>query len=386
MGGRRCGAGTIVERLNREGIIGPRERRWAIGSVRRILQNERYRGKQIWGQQKWERKPGTSRKVARMVPREQWHVHERADLRIISDALWDRVQAVRTEIRRSVTPKRNLARGRDARFHSPHLFSGFMKCGVCGGAITSVSGGKGSPRFGCARSWRNGVSACPNRLTIRAKIAEPQLLAKLQRELLQPQTLSYVTRQVQDALSQALTAGPERAPLVRNRLNEERRKCQRLVSAIEGGADVVSVVEALREREAIIQRLEGELAQLEAQADDVSLDTIENLEVWVEQQLQDLHGLLQETPERVKTEFRRLHLHVCLHPVEASPRPYFRVEGQCHLIALAISFWTQADRFASAPVRRYREGSIQKRTLGWRFTADLPANGKTGRWRERGTR
>jgi Recombinase len=71
------GAGTIVERLNRERIIGPRERRWAIGSVGRILQNERYRGKQIWGQQKWERQPGTSRKVARMVPREQWHVHER---------------------------------------------------------------------------------------------------------------------------------------------------------------------------------------------------------------------------------------------------------------------------------------------------------------------
>jgi hypothetical protein len=230
------GVATIVERLNRKGGRGPRGRRWGFSVVRRMLENERYRGRQIWGQQRRERQPGTNHKVARLVPREQWHIHERPDLQIISDVLWERVQVVRSEVRQSVAPKRNLARGRDARFHSPHLFSGFMKCGCCGGAITTVSGGKGSPRFGCSRSWRNGVSACPNRLTIRVKVAEPQLLGKLQRELLEEETLSYVTKAVQAELARASEGGPERASQVRERLTDKRRKRQNLVTAIEGGA------------------------------------------------------------------------------------------------------------------------------------------------------
>jgi site-specific DNA recombinase len=355
------GVATIVERLNREGSRGPRGRRWGFSVVRRMLQNERYRGRHIWGQQKRERQPGTNHKVARLVPREQWHIHERPDLQIVSDAVWERVQAVRSEVRQSVAPKRNLARGRDARFHSPHLFSGFMKCGCCGGAITTVSGGKGSPRFGCSRSWRNGVSACPNRLTIRAKVAEPQLLAKLQRELLDRQTLSYVTRAVQTEIARASEGGPERASLVRDRLEDEKRKRQNLVTAIEGGADVASLLAALREREATIERLQGELAQLETQAENATLEPAEDLSEWVQEQLRDLHGLLKDAPERTKGEFRRLHLQVVLHPIEAEPRPYFRVEGQCDLSALAFSFWAQADRFAGAPVRRLRVSRARAR-------------------------
>jgi lysophospholipase L1-like esterase len=63
-------------------------------------------------------------------------------------------------------------RGRHAAPHSRHLFSGFMKCGRCGGAVVAVAGGHGSSRYGCQQSWRNGVEACANRLTVRAKIAD----------------------------------------------------------------------------------------------------------------------------------------------------------------------------------------------------------------------
>ena len=36
--------------------------------------------------------------------------------------------------------RRNLARGRSA-LYSPHLFVGFVRCGVCGGGITIVTSG-----------------------------------------------------------------------------------------------------------------------------------------------------------------------------------------------------------------------------------------------------
>jgi len=46
--------------------------------------------------------------------------------------------------------------------------------------------------------------------------------------------------------------------------------------------------------------------------------------------LQDLHALLKENPERAKAEFRRLNLHLRFIPVDyESDNPYYRVEGQC---------------------------------------------------------
>ena len=163
------GAASIVDRLNREGIPGTGGKRWNKTPVDRILRNERYLGRQIWGQRSVEREPSTGRKILRPRPRSEWKVIDRPELRIVSDDLWARTQATRQAIREAVAPKRNLARGRSGRHHSKHLFTGFAKCGLCGGAMSSVSGGKGSPRFGCRRSWQEGTSACPNRLTIPDK-------------------------------------------------------------------------------------------------------------------------------------------------------------------------------------------------------------------------
>ena len=68
-----------------------------------------------------------------------------------------------------------------------------MKCGTCGGAVATVTGGRGSPRYGCVRSWRDGIDRCANRLTVRAKVADADLLARLQAELLEPATMKYLT-------------------------------------------------------------------------------------------------------------------------------------------------------------------------------------------------
>ena len=118
------------------------------GTVRRILTNERYRGLQIYGQSEVHRVPGTKKEVSRKLPREQWQITERPDLRIISDELWDRTQAVRATRREASVGKGALVRGSDARLRSRHLLTGLARCAVCGGAITAVSGGKGSPRSG----------------------------------------------------------------------------------------------------------------------------------------------------------------------------------------------------------------------------------------------
>jgi site-specific DNA recombinase len=350
------GVGTysIIARLNAGSWPAPRgAARWTQTTIRRLLNNERYRGFHIYGQSVFDRVPGSKKAVSRRLPREQWQIIERPDLRIISDDLWQRAQAVRTA-RRQASPARGpFVHGSDARLRGRHLFTGLARCGICGGSITVVSGGKGSPRFGCRVSWREGMTCCPNRLTIMAKVAEPRILAQLQQELLDPATLAYITEEVKAALAAQLAADGGEAALLKQ-LADERRKRDNLVGAIEeGGENLPVLLTALKGREANIRRLENDLARLETGPPPVDL---EDLPAWAERQLQDVHALLKQNPERMKTEFRRLNLHLRFIPVGyESDDAYYRVEGQCDLSAFALSTWARTDASTGALLSRYRE-------------------------------
>ena len=204
MGRRWRGRGPIVDRLNREGIPGTGGKRWNKTPVDRILKNERYLGRQIWGQKSVEREPALVARSCAPTAREEWKVIDRPELRIVSDELWARTQATRKAIREAVAPKGNLARGQERQAPLQAPLHRLREVRLCGGAMSSVSGGKGSPRFGCRRSWQEGTSACPNRLTIRIKVTEPQILAKLQGELLQPKTVAYIAKAVEREVKKAL--------------------------------------------------------------------------------------------------------------------------------------------------------------------------------------
>jgi site-specific DNA recombinase len=348
------GLTSIVERLNAEGIPGTAGKRWTKSALARLLRNERYLGRQIWGQQSVEHEPGSGRRVMRNNPRSEWRVEERPDLRIIPDDLWERVQKTRAQVREAVAPKRNLARGKDARFHSKHLLTGFSKCHVCGGAMTSVSGGKGSPRLGCSRSWNEGRNSCPNRLTIRMKVAEPQILGKLRSELLKPAALAYISNAVEKEVQKALNAPQEEASGIQRQLDQERRKLQNLVAAIEGGSTAPSaLLKAMAERETTIKRLERELRK----EDNRPVRKLPDVPVWVHTQMQNLTELLKTDAPRVKSEFRRLSLQLSFNPIEAEPRPHYMVKGQCDLSALVFFYLRSRnggavlDRMLANPVR-----------------------------------
>ena len=79
---------AIADRLTPAGVPAPRGTHWTKNALSRILTNERYLGQQIWGQYASARRPGTNRRVQRQRPREDWHVADRPELRIVSDDLW----------------------------------------------------------------------------------------------------------------------------------------------------------------------------------------------------------------------------------------------------------------------------------------------------------
>jgi len=332
-----CGVPTIVRRLNRDGVAAPRgQKLWAPNAIRRMLRNERYRGLQIWGQRTWQRVPTTSRKVARAVPRADWRVKEQPHLRIVSEELWQRVQDRRAHVKQVFGIHQQtggtLVRGRSAVLHSPHLFGGLMTCGVCGGAITIVSGGKGSPRYGCTRARHIGPEACNNALTIRAKVADPVLLSGLRAALLEPETLRYVTDALGAALNRVLNERPRLQVEAQGRRDAAGRRLANLVRAVAEGGAMPTLLEAIAKHEAEMRAADDELASLvEPVADRMAV-----MPAWVRQQLSDLAGLLAEAPERTKTELLRLNVHITLEPASEGDRVFLRANGTGDLASLTL--------------------------------------------------
>jgi DNA invertase Pin-like site-specific DNA recombinase len=328
------GVQTIVRRLREERAPGPRGQSWKVGAVRTLLKNERLTGKQIWGQRRTERRPGTRQRVAKSVPRSDWRILERPDLRIVSDELWNAVQTRRrlvAEVPRQVGS--TLMRGKNAALYSRHLFSGFMRCGVCGGAVTVVAGGWGSPLYGCVRRSKNGSTACSNKYTIRTRVADAALLEGLRTELLKPDTIAYIAARLAAALNHAINARPEqRSELERAKARAEQ-KLQNLITAVEDGARTSRVVQAIKDREDEILALECRLA---AVAEPLH-ERLAVIPTWVRQQLEDVASLLSDVPERAKAEFQRAGLVFTLSPVqEPGSRPFLRAEGSGDFERLAF--------------------------------------------------
>ena len=183
-------------------------------------------------------------------------------------------------------------------------------------------------------------------------------MARLQEELLKPGTLAYITKALEREAKKLRTA-PRDGMAATKRLEQERRKLQNLISALEGGSSSpAAVLNAIGERERIIGELEAQVRSFGGQN---RPRTVDSSPEWVKQQLSDLAGFLKDDVPRVKSEFRRLNLALTFTPVEGEPRPHYVVNGQCDLGALAFSFVRAAGRPISST---HRSGAVKDLTRG----------------------
>lgn len=317
---------TIVRRLQGT-VSGPWGKPWTPGVIHRLLRNEVYLGKLIWGRVSFERQPGSNKRVRRNQPRDQWKIYDAPELRIVSDILWKRVQSRQEEVRKALKGK-NLASGRLPGYQSKYLFSGFLKCGACGGGVMVVSSGKvAGPRYGCYRAHRE--HTCENKIEISLKTVESRLLEKLQTELQRPEVTDYIINAVEVRAREAQDKPQNRARLEKE-LGQERRKLQNLVRALESGQPAESIVAAISKREDNVKRLERELAAASVKSQPIALD-----QAWLRQQLSDVSTLLKGSAERTRPLFQKLNLQVRLCPVlRKGERPYLRAIATANLGAL----------------------------------------------------
>jgi site-specific DNA recombinase len=331
----------IITRLTQAGHPAPRGGQWRVGAVQRILRNPKYRGFLIWGRTQTARKPGSRTKAARRVPPEQWQTAERPELRVISDELWERVQARMRTIDVALNSQRRgrnaLVSGRNAQLYSSTLFSGLMTCGVCGKAVNVVSThrvkGVLYRYYGCAHASRNGATVCTNRLTVRVEIADRELLAGLQAELLRPDTVGYITGRLAAALNDLIDQRPHEREAIERAKATAEQKLRNLVAAVEAGMGAATIAEAIRSREAEIGALEGQLTVLAEPLE----QRLAVVPTWVRRQLEDVAGLVGEVPARAKQEFLRLGIHFVLRPTIENGATFLRAQGSGDFEHLAFS-------------------------------------------------
>jgi len=153
-GGSSLGFKSIADRLNREGVVSPKGKGWALSSIRVILMNPVYIGRVVWNRRSMgkfhriadrrevERDGCGKRRVEWNAP-EDWLVHENAHEPLVERETFERAQRIMKE-RRDRARATGFLTGK-AKL-SPYLLSGLMKCGACGGSMHGRTTWKGKRR------------------------------------------------------------------------------------------------------------------------------------------------------------------------------------------------------------------------------------------------
>jgi hypothetical protein len=152
-------------------------------AVRAILRNPIYTGRVRWNVGGYVRNPDTARRVRRARPKDEWVKHRDESLRIVSDELFQRAQ------------ERNRSRANgDARMKSggkpKYMLSGLLHCGVCDAHYILHD----ARSYACA-GHKGG--ACVNHIRVRRDTLETAILRPLRDEMLAPERVAQMAREMQ---------------------------------------------------------------------------------------------------------------------------------------------------------------------------------------------
>ncbi|MCA0986508.1 recombinase family protein [Guptibacillus algicola] len=121
---------AIAKQLNHDEIPSKKNRGWSAQSIKLILSNPVYKGTTVWNRTQTER----DKRV--INDEEQWITHDHAHEAIIDEKNWN---AVQERMKQRHIPSRAKT--------SPHLLSGLLKCGHCGGSMVIGWSGSKNHRY-----------------------------------------------------------------------------------------------------------------------------------------------------------------------------------------------------------------------------------------------
>ena len=244
----------IAAELNRLAVPSPRGGAWAqsaiYGDMKKgtgLLNNELYIGRFVWNRSRWVKDPDTGmpRRVER--PEQEWIKSELLELRIVAHDLWAQVKARQASQReRSVHVREALHRNARSGAGPKYLFSGLLKCAVCGGSYIIAD----RSHYRCGTYINRGPAACGNSLRASRRLIEERLVETLKRDLFTPEALKIFQKEAVRAIAEAQRGTSETSKVVRNRLAQVEREIANLIAAIKAGIVTPTTKNELQKAEA----------------------------------------------------------------------------------------------------------------------------------------
>ena len=234
----------IANLLNSEHAPAPGPKGWSKDGIRRALDNQLYIGVACYGK--------------RGVPESEWIRAELPELRIVSDALWQRVHS------RKATTKQHYLRNEQGHLLSKptsglvsrYALSGIGRCWSCGGGLKVFHGAKDVPRYRCAERLRRGTSFCANTQGIRVDELDESVRLALHEMLTQnPEAVADLCEERnQRLLAEQAGQGDVRAAALAKAAELEKEVANLINLAASGNAPA-SVLQSIRERELKVAEL-----------------------------------------------------------------------------------------------------------------------------------
>jgi site-specific DNA recombinase len=246
----------IAFALNRDGVPGPRGGQWSASTLNGnrergtgILNNELYVGRLRWNRLTYVKDPETGKRRSRVRHSGEQIVVDVSALRIVDASIWDAVRSKQVGLDRK-RPGSATGEQSSAPFWSKqrprYLFSGLMRCGVCGGGFSKIS----AEHFGCSTARNKGATACLNRRTIRRDELEATVLGGLRERLMAPDLFKTFAEEFTREWNQIQGALDGDLRRVTEELAQVRQRIERLVDAITEGTPAAAVRDRLTALEA----------------------------------------------------------------------------------------------------------------------------------------
>lgn len=263
---------AIARLLNEEHVPPPRVhvpgRRvgWKDSTVRAMLHNETYTGKVTYGTREWRKFPGSNKRRPRARSSGPIHSIEVPERRIIDPDTWEGVQerlrAVHAHYTKTIDGK---AKGRSiAGRATPYLFSGLLHCARCGSKMV-VSGGSGySFYYRCEGQSKRGT--CSNKLSVREEVVRRNLLKGIRETLLERGGLEYARESMAKRLGSLQREQAGGIAESERKVGKLSTQVERLLEAIEGGANAKAIQERLGALDRELEREKKALARLRRQS------------------------------------------------------------------------------------------------------------------------
>ena len=254
--GRMMGCKEIGKHLAGKGLL-MRGSAWTLQKIHSMLSDPTYMGDYYFNMR--------DSKNSVMRPVEEWV--KTSIPPVVDAAVFERVRAKREARAPSKTPPRSVS--------SPTLLTGLLKCGICGHAMTLVTGKSGRYRYyKCASRHNQGNHACTSGNLPMEKL-DGLVLEQLAAKVFAPDRLQVMMSELRQRINSNKNGQQERINELNRQCKLVEKKQENLANAIESGCVVdETLLRRMQQNKAAREALFIELAGVRR---DTSLPSVEYL-------------------------------------------------------------------------------------------------------------